>query len=300
MIINSYVRRYVQSKGTLQIPAEMQDEFRGDIVITVRESGHLSLHTLSHFEKIEKYFSSISHENKATRHLARLIIGSATETYADKRGRLNIPNPLKEFSGIDGDIAILCVGNEARLLPKEKWEQLHRTPNSEESRSKLKSLSLPFKSRRMDTVAEFVEPVKEVLQQKYKDLLECHASRNYRKFELLIAEIFDCHEVGIIEVTQYSNDGGVDLIIYFDSDFGIEVLFVQVKAGNSLASVSDIRELICAISLRNGNAGLLVSFAGFTFGARNESQRSLSTRIKASITDAYKLSNWIETRLSVI
>lgn len=300
MLVKSYVRKFNGSKGMLQIPSEMCSVFGKELVVTATRGHGLSLHTLSHFEKVEKKVQRLSNLLPNERTLKRLILGYATDIAPDKRNRILLSPDLSEYAELMGETAILCVGNSARLVPRYKWNQLHTNPNSEESRALLNNLSLPLFSDRSDSPNESIEEMKEVLEGKYKLLKESQESRDFREFELLIGEIFNCHKVGIVEVTQYANDEGIDLLVYVESDSKIDILFVQLKAGNSTATVSDLRELIGSISLKNGKAGLLVSASGFTSGARKASSQSQGTRIKTDITDALKLSYWIERQLSVI
>ncbi|MET0065543.1 MAG: restriction endonuclease [Candidatus Thiodiazotropha sp.] len=298
MIIRSYVRKFISKSGRIQIPSEMRDSFSGDLVLTVTPQRALSLHVPDHWEKYEDQLKSLPSIEEQNRNLQRLIIGSAYEVGLDKKNRILIPRDLTEFAELQDDTAILCVGNMARIVPKRKWKQLHTNPNSCESRELLNDLSLPFFNKNLSS--EVVRKVEDALSIKYKLLLECSKNKEYRQFELLIGEIFDAHRIGVVEVTQYSNDDGIDLVIYIESGSGINVLFIQLKAGNAVATVSDLRELIGVISLHGGNAGLLVTASGFTSTAKDTSTESLGTRIKTDLSDAQKLSKWIENRLSVI
>ena len=298
MLIKSYVRKLVDSRRTLQVPSEMSAEFSQNLVMTATPGQGLSLHKLTHFEKVRKRIESLSSADPLERKIQRLMLGFATEIGVDKRGRLLIPAPLAEYAAISGETAILCVGNSARLVPRDKWKKLHTHPNSAESKLLLSDLTLPIFTGHPNPHNRAVETMKEILAERYHNLKVCQDKKDYREFEFLVGEIFECHNVGIVEVTQYSNDDGIDLVIYIDSESGVDVLFVQLKAGQLSATVSDLRELIGVISLHNGTAGLLISAGSFTSGAVKASAASKGTRIKADISDAFKLSSWIEHQLA--
>lgn len=276
----------------------MKENYGGDVILTCNlYDNSLVLFDLEWWEKLERKLQDLSNEFPVNRQAKRIMLSHATELRMDRRNKLEIPQVLCERGQFEStfDLAILNTGRSARLMPSQTWQNVYSEPNGEESKAILRGcgLGLTTNKKLIPTLE-----IKEYLSGKYNELLACSASKNYREFELVIGEIISAHNVGIVEVTQYSKDDGIDLIIYSKSDSEYNVLFVQIKAGNKLATVSDLRELVGTMSLRGGNHGLLIAAKGFTSGSINESEISKGTKIKASTSEALNLSKWIEARFS--
>lgn len=89
-----------------------------------------------------------------------------------------------------------------------------------------------------------------------------HAGLNHEQFEHFVADVL--RGLGYrARVTQFSNDGGVDVIAHRDP-LGLEppLLKVQCKHSLSKAAYSDVQQLIGALS--HGELGLFVTLGGYS------------------------------------
>ena len=61
--------------------------------------------------------------NSEARFIQRLLIGHATESEIDSQGRFLIPNPLRDYAGIQKKIILLGQGNKFELWSESIWNK---------------------------------------------------------------------------------------------------------------------------------------------------------------------------------
>lgn len=103
-----------------------------------------------------------------------------------------------------------------------------------------------------------VEEVRQYLVAKY----ESRFNINPRRFEEVVASVFSSHGFRS-EVTSYSGDGGIDVILRDALDRPIAV---QVKRHRGSIEVGSIRELLGAMVLKGYTKGIFVTTSTFQAG----------------------------------
>jgi MraZ protein len=63
----------------------------------------------------------LSATNPEARAVRRVIFGGATEVVLDSVGRILIPPFLRDYAGLDGDIAIVGAGEYFEIWNAEAW-----------------------------------------------------------------------------------------------------------------------------------------------------------------------------------
>lgn len=103
-----------------------------------------------------------------------------------------------------------------------------------------------------------IEKTRKTMTQKVEDLLELTP----REFEEYVGELFS-HLGYTVEVTQYSNDKGIDIVMYKDDiKYG-----VQCKRYKGTVGSPDIQTFIGALSHAKADKGLFVTTGMFSFEA---------------------------------
>lgn len=103
-----------------------------------------------------------------------------------------------------------------------------------------------------------IEKTRKTMTQKVEDLLELTP----REFEEYVGELFS-HLGYAVEVTQYSNDKGIDIVMYKDDiKYG-----VQCKRYKGTVGSPDIQTFIGALSHANADKGFFVTTGMFSFEA---------------------------------
>ena len=124
MLIGEY-QHFLEEKGRLAIPAKLRKINGSDISVYVVTKGleHcLFMYPLSEWEeRIVKRMDGLALGNKSAREFKRFILGSAAEVLPDGQGRVNIPQNLREYAGIDKEVTISAVGDRIELWDTQTW-----------------------------------------------------------------------------------------------------------------------------------------------------------------------------------
>ena len=117
----------IDVKGRASMPQRYRSDFsiknKSKLIITADKDKCLLIYTQSNWSVIEKKLSNLPSYNKEARFIQRLLIGYATESEIDSQGRFLIPNPLREYAGIQKKIILLGQGNKFELWSENTWNK---------------------------------------------------------------------------------------------------------------------------------------------------------------------------------
>ncbi len=116
MFVGTY-QHTIDDKGRLTLPAKWRSELAGGVVVTRGVDKCLYILPRSRFEAMAKEIDEQGLERADARAWSRHFTGKATDVEADKQGRIVIPQNLREFAGLDGDVTV--VGVVSRI---EVWD----------------------------------------------------------------------------------------------------------------------------------------------------------------------------------
>ncbi len=116
MLIGKYYH-HLEAKGRLSLPAKFR-EVNQQWIVTRGLDGCLFLLQESNFKKELEKIAQSSFTKKANRDLLRLMTNEAQEINADQNGRVNLPDYLIKFAGLQKNVVV--VGNLNHL---EVWDQ---------------------------------------------------------------------------------------------------------------------------------------------------------------------------------
>ncbi|EAR21845.1 mraZ protein [Nitrococcus mobilis Nb-231] len=95
----------------------------GQVVVTVDRDHCLLIYPLPEWERIEQKLIKLPTLNRTARRLQRLLIGHATECQLDGNGRILLPQPLREFAGLDKKAVLIGQGNKFELWDEPVWHE---------------------------------------------------------------------------------------------------------------------------------------------------------------------------------
>ena len=117
----------IDTKGRASMPQRYRNVFcikkKCKLVITADKDKCLLIYTQNNWNIIEKKLSNLPSYNKEARFIQRLVIGHATESEIDSQGRFLIPNPLREYAGIQKKIILLGQGSKFELWSETIWNK---------------------------------------------------------------------------------------------------------------------------------------------------------------------------------
>ena len=105
----------------LSTPSRFREELSSSIYITQGFDRNLLVLTRAAFQEIYRRVVSLNIADPLARVLLRLILGTAHEVRMDKSGYLTIPDELKEFANLRGNILLVGQGDYFEIWSTELW-----------------------------------------------------------------------------------------------------------------------------------------------------------------------------------
>ena len=122
MLLGTHTPR-LDEKGRIILPAKFRDEFSSGLVITRGQDRCLYVFSQREFETLNERVRQAPIANKNARDFLRSLLSGATDELPDKQGRVTIPAMLREYAGLDRDLAVIGMGNRAEIWDLSVWNQ---------------------------------------------------------------------------------------------------------------------------------------------------------------------------------
>ncbi|HLA98553.1 MAG TPA: division/cell wall cluster transcriptional repressor MraZ [Anaerolineales bacterium] len=116
-------RHNLDNKGRLTIPSRYRDLLEQGAYVTQGFDTNLMIWTLTAFETIYKSVNRMSITDPNSRLLRRLIFANGEKVEVDRAGRILIPQYLRQFAGLDGEVVIVGVGDYFEIWSPDMWSQ---------------------------------------------------------------------------------------------------------------------------------------------------------------------------------
>lgn len=122
----------LDDKGRMTLPSRYRDLMLeladGALVLTIdTEDPCLLLYPLSAWERIQAKLQALPSYNPAARRIQRLLIGHATDVQMDKQGRVLLPGLLREYAGLDKQVALIGQGQRFELWDENCWRRMRES-----------------------------------------------------------------------------------------------------------------------------------------------------------------------------
>ena len=115
----------IDAKGRFLVPSGFRKQLpegEGDrFVINRGFDNCLSLFPLSSWNEMSEKLSKFNDFNPKAREFKRLFLNGATKVELDSAGRILLPKPLQEYSGIKKDMVFSAQGNKVELWDKDTY-----------------------------------------------------------------------------------------------------------------------------------------------------------------------------------
>lgn len=128
MLIGEY-EHSLDAKGRLIMPAKLREDIGEKFIVTKGLDGCLFGFSQSEWNNFQEKLKTLPLTNKNARDFVRFFLSGAIECEIDKQGRFLIASNLREYAGMEKEVAIIGVGTRIEIWNKEKWKQY----NSEEN-----------------------------------------------------------------------------------------------------------------------------------------------------------------------
>jgi len=114
----------VDNKGRVAVPARFRGELGGELIITRGNDRCLYLFTEEAWEPLAAKLNALPTGDADARNLRRAVFSAAEPVELDRQGRIMIPDHLRQYGGIDGNVAIIGLGTYIEIWDQQSWQEL--------------------------------------------------------------------------------------------------------------------------------------------------------------------------------
>jgi len=135
----------IDAKGRLSIPSKfretLSERYDTRLVITAYD-GCLIAYPLQEWQALEEKVSTLPEFKKDTKAFLRFFYSSATDCNIDKLGRILVPQPLRDYAGLDKDVVLVGTFRHVEIWGKEPWDKAASLASQEDIVNTLERLGL--------------------------------------------------------------------------------------------------------------------------------------------------------------
>ena len=113
----------IDAKGRLIIPTRFRELLGEEFILTKGLDGCLSIYPMDAWEAFETKLRALPLTNKNARTFTRFFVAGATNCELDRQGRVLVPQPLREFAGLEKEVVLTGNLNRIEIWSKEKWSE---------------------------------------------------------------------------------------------------------------------------------------------------------------------------------
>lgn len=117
----------VDQKGRLAIPAKFRDELADGAVVTRGFDKCLVIYPRNEWEALAEKVSRLPQTQPNVRTLSRLLYSGAVDLSLDSQGRTILPQFLREYAGIDANVAVIGLYQRIEVWCLEDWNAVKAT-----------------------------------------------------------------------------------------------------------------------------------------------------------------------------
>lgn len=120
MFLGEYLHT-LDEKGRLTIPAKFRGDLATGLVVTKGIDRCLVVYSMDAWRALKERVAALPMTDRNARDFRRLLFASATDTVPDAQGRVNIPQPLREYAGLNGEVVVAGCDTYIELWTPSAW-----------------------------------------------------------------------------------------------------------------------------------------------------------------------------------
>lgn len=125
----------IDDKGRLTLPAKFRSALADGVVVTRGLDGCLFIFTLDYFKTLAERVGSLPLTHVEGRDFSRVLFSSASDVGLDRQGRILLPQALRDFAGLDGEVAVVGVNTRIEVWSLNAWQARRARVESDASNS---------------------------------------------------------------------------------------------------------------------------------------------------------------------
>ncbi len=126
-------KHVIDDKGRLTIPARFRPDLARGVVVTRGLDGCLVLYPTTEWESLAERVNALPITDRHARDFRRFVFGSAAEAAPDRQGRVLVPTFLREYAGINGQVAIVGMNTYVEIWNSETWQTMRQAVEDDDA-----------------------------------------------------------------------------------------------------------------------------------------------------------------------
>jgi MraZ protein len=114
----------VDPKGRVVLPAKFREQLADGCVITKGQDRCLYVFPLDRWEEEMDRVNRLARTDRRARNFARAFFAGASDQSPDRQGRVQLPQTLRDYAGIDKDVSVNGAGNRVEIWDTSSWARV--------------------------------------------------------------------------------------------------------------------------------------------------------------------------------
>jgi MraZ protein len=123
MFLGEYAHT-IDEKGRLTLPAKYRVELASGVVVTRGLDKCLFVFPMSEWQKLSESISGLPMTDVQAREFRRLLFSGATDADLDKQGRVLLPQYLRDYAGLDGNVIVAGLNTYMEIWAPDTWNTI--------------------------------------------------------------------------------------------------------------------------------------------------------------------------------
>ncbi|WP_164215370.1 division/cell wall cluster transcriptional repressor MraZ [Virgibacillus sp. YIM 98842] len=112
----------IDTKGRIIVPSKFREGLGENFVVTRGLDKCLFAYPMDEWKSLEEKLKNLPLTKKDARAFTRFFFSGAVECEVDKQGRINIPQPLRNYAVLEKECVVIGVSNRIEFWASENWE----------------------------------------------------------------------------------------------------------------------------------------------------------------------------------
>lgn len=123
MFLGEY-QHSVDAKGRLVLPSKFRARLDDGLIVTKGQERCLYVFPLDRWDQEVEKVNRLPRTDRRSRNYARSFFGSASDQQLDGQGRVQIPQTLRDYAGLDKDVVVVGVSDRVEIWDAASWTDL--------------------------------------------------------------------------------------------------------------------------------------------------------------------------------
>ncbi len=126
MFLGEYTHN-IDGKGRLTIPSKFRGTLASGLVVTRGFDQNLMLFPLDGWQELATEIAKRPLSDESVRSFRRRVFSGAVDLEPDKQGRILVPQYLRDFAGIEGEVVLAGMFNYLEIWSAESWQAVRES-----------------------------------------------------------------------------------------------------------------------------------------------------------------------------